>query len=66
MEWLEKLEYGMEKVTGYLTTTLKELIVADDRPPNWRIRFRINNEKEWRGIDGQKTGNARSDTEDKT
>jgi hypothetical protein len=54
MPGYEKLKKVVENVAEAVDKWVDDLIVGDDRPANWRARFRVNDEKEWRGVDGQK------------
>jgi hypothetical protein len=66
MEWYEQLGEALETITSSLAGSIKTLIKGEDRPPNWQVRIRVNDEKEWRGPNGQKRRDDAKDPKPKT
>lgn len=64
MGWKEKLERAFEAATTSLKELFEEIIVADDRPANWKLTGEVVAEKRWR-YTGERDGQTRrADRED--
>lgn len=55
MDWKEKIEDAMDRLTGSAKRFFVDLIEADDRPPNWKVYGEEVKEKRWRYV-GEENG----------
>jgi len=51
MDWVQKIENIFDKGIEILKGGLDNVITNDDRPLNWNVRFKVEDDNDWRGVD---------------